>query len=200
MAKCGYVMKMDIPVNDATPFSLSYGENSNSYRSISAYRQLTSSPDYKWRTYYFVLRNGTVYILQSADSVKSDFHFSIVQITEVKVLDSLLTGKPHSFQITLNHEMEEDESQSENTRTIVVNFLGQPIYETQMQSHSCNCKYTIVLSAPSQAEQESWVRELSSCTSGIKIRDNLAEFGQNSIRFGGKVGFGAINLLLGRKY
>jgi hypothetical protein len=185
MAKCGYLLKMDIPISTPNPFSLSFGE-ANSYRNASSYRQLNAAPDYKWRSYYFVLRTGSVYILPYENSPKSDFHFTLEQITEVKELDSLLTGQPHSFQITIYYEMDPQEYESEYTRTVIVNFLGQPIYttETSQPIHCCDCKYTLVLSANSQVEQESWVRELSSAASGVKLRDKAGELGESALGFG----------------
>jgi len=197
MAKSGYLLKMEIPVSSSTPFSFSFGE-SNSFRNVSSFRQVRAVPtDYKWRSYYFILRNGTLNILQSSDSTISDITFTLEQISEVKEIDSLLTGQQHSFQITLDYELDQRSNESEYSRTIVVNFLGQPVMRqtTISQPSNCDCKFNIVLSASTQEEQESWVRELSSAASGVKIRDNLSEFGHNALHLGAKVGVAGVSTM-----
>jgi len=196
MAKSGYLLKMEIPVSSSTPFSISYGE-ANSFRNGSSFGQARTGPaDYQWRSYYFILRNGTLNILQSSDSTISDITFTLEQISEVKEIDSLLTGQQHSFQITLDYELDK-QADSEYSRTIVVNFLGQPIIRdtTTSQSSCCDCKFNIILSASTQAEQESWVRELSSAASGVKIRDNLSELGLNALHLGAKVGVAGVTTM-----
>jgi len=126
-----------------------------------------------WNLYYFELKEGTVYVLPAKGSEKAEFSITLDCINRAEPLDSLVTGKPNCFRVSLI--LKEKVAAVNNWSFFGVNFFSSNRVNNQ--------EVDIVLEANDEDDMKGWVRELSSAANGVAFQDHLKKTGQGALKF-----------------
>jgi len=121
-----------------------------------------------WIEYYFILKEGNIYVLPMKDAEKAEFIISLECVKKVEPLDSLVTGKPNCFSVVVSLR---------SGATTVNNwaFFGANVITiTKVNNQEVN----LMLQAHDEDEMSGWLREFSSITNGLAFQENVKNTGK----------------------